>query len=411
MACGRIYVTGIGAVSAAGGDVQEIVRAMSSGRSNIAPVSRFRTAVNVPAGEVPENDKDLMEELGLSPDGPVSRTSLLGIKAVREALNDHFKRTGGALPERAAFISGTSVGGMDLSEVFWEKWRGCLEEGDPGCLEVHDPGASTEGIIEHAADSPLACDFWRRVTASSTVSTACSSAGNAIVLAARMIEAGVVDMAVAGGTDSLCRFTLNGFNSLRILDTEKCRPFDVSRAGLNLGEGAGYIVLVSEKHISSAKSRCVLAGWANADDAYHQTASSPDGAGPSMAMRGALDTAGLRPESIDFVNTHGTGTPVNDLAESNAMIEVFGGKVPPFSSLKPYIGHALGASEGIEAALVCHALSERSCGFMRSLNFSAPIPETGLVPYCGAEEISPSCIMSSAFGFGGNCVTLIFSRQ
>ncbi|MGM9766551.1 MAG: beta-ketoacyl-[acyl-carrier-protein] synthase family protein [Candidatus Cryptobacteroides sp.] len=407
MASRRIYVTGIGAVSAAGGNVLDIVRTMSSGKSPLARVSRFNTSVNVPAGEVPDNDDALRKELGLPGEITVSRTSLLGIKAVREALNDHFKRTGGALPGKAAFISGTSVGGMDLSEVFWASCRNSLEEGDPSSLSVHDPGASTDGIREYAPDSPLAGEFWRRVTASSTVSTACSSAGNAIMLAARMIEAGIVDMAIAGGTDSLCRFTLNGFNSLRILDPENCRPFDISRAGLNLGEGAGYIVLASGEY---GGAHCVLSGWANADDAYHQTASTPEGTGPSLAMHSALESAGLSPEDISFINTHGTGTPVNDLAESNAMLEVFRGNVPPFSSLKPFIGHALGASEGIEAALVCYALSEGQCGFMRSLNFNTPIPETGLVPYDG-EEIMPRSIMSSAFGFGGNCVTLIFSRQ
>ena len=225
----------------------------------------------------------------------------------------------------------------------------------------------------------------------STVSTACSAAGNAIMLGARMIRHGMADCAIVGGVDSLCRFTLNGFNSLRILDPEICRPFREDRAGLNLGEGAGYLVLTAE----SERPYCKVSGWGNANEAYHQTASTPEGIGPGLAMKAALEIAGLDPGEIGFVNTHGTGTQVNDLAESNAMLRIFGGCVPPFSSVKPFIGHTLGASEGIEAALVCKALESNDFGFM-----------TGLA----GTPVGTKHAMSSAFGFSGNCVSLIFSR-
>ena len=236
---------------------------------------------------------------------------------------------------------------------------------------------------------------------------------------------------------------MNGFNSLRILDPEICRPFDESRAGLNLGEGAGYLVLTAD----SEGAVCRLTGWGNANEAYHQTASSPEGIGPGLSMSAALEQAGLDPSDIDFVNTHGTGTQVNDLAESNAMLRVFGGAVPPFSSLKAYTGHTLAASEGIEAVMVCKSLELNDLSFMGSCGFSSPIPETGLVPFSGSRCYAASLsetglapfagsrsyayplsetglapfatrdgsrprlrsILSSAFGFSGNCVSLVFS--
>ncbi|MGN1232471.1 MAG: beta-ketoacyl-[acyl-carrier-protein] synthase family protein [Candidatus Cryptobacteroides sp.] len=400
----RIYVTGIGAVSAAGGDVESIVGSLKSGKTFLHPATRFETALKMPVGEVNISDNELRHCLGID-DKVISRTSLLGLKAVREAVSDHLRRTGRLNPKRAVFISGTSVGGMDLSEEFW-KIR-TQDDADFSCLSVHDPGASTLSILSNAPDGPDAEEFWKGVTNSTTISTACSSAGNAILLAARMLRAGLVDIAIAGGTDSLCRFTMNGFNSLRILDGDLCRPFDESRAGLNLGEGAGYLVLTSGKPDGAY---CTLEGWGNAAEAYHQTASTPEGIGPGLSMERALETAGLQAGSISFVNTHGTGTPVNDLAESNAMLRIFGGNVPPFSSLKPYFGHTLGASESLEAAVVCRAIADGDCSMMRSAGFSVPIPETGLRPYNGEREIAPVNVLSSAFGFGGNCSSLIFSK-
>ena len=156
---------------------------------------------------------------------------------------------------------------------------------------------------------------------------------------------------------------------------------------------------------------CRLTGWGNANEAYHQTASSPEGIGPGLSMSAALEQAGLEPSDIDFVNTHGTGTQVNDLAESNAMLRVFGGAVPPFSSLKAYTGHTLAASEGIEAVMVCKSLELNDLSFMSSCGFSSPIPEIGLAPFASRDGSRPRLrnILSSAFGFSGNCVSLVFS--
>jgi 3-oxoacyl-[acyl-carrier-protein] synthase-1 len=243
-----------------------------------------------------------------------------------------------------------------------------------------------------------------------TISTACSSSANAVFYAARLIKNGIIDVAVAGGTDALTKFTLNGFNTLMILDEAYCKPFDEHRRGLNLGEGAGYLVLVSEKVAAtlSNKPYCKLSGYANANDAYHQTASSPDGTGSYMAMQGALAKSGLEPADIDYINLHGTGTPNNDSSEGIAIKRLFEPAYPPMSSTKSFTGHTLGASGGIEA--VFSALAIKHGIVYPNLRFETQMNE---LPFIPEREFSKGGnirnVMSNSFGFGGNCTSLIFS--
>lgn len=423
----EIYVAGLGVISAAGDSLDSTVKAMRAGLPGLAPVKRFQTRIDAPAGEVTMSDRQLKDLLEI-PDGEViSRTALLGIKAVRDALSDCSMRMRHDPDSRIAFISGTSVGGMDLSEVFWQTNRDSMDEGDAKMLKMHDPGGVTMAIDNYFRSRPENFSLWQNVGFVTTISTACSAAGNAIITGARMIRAGLVDIAIVGGTDALCKFTLNGFNSLHILDRGLCRPFDADRQGLNLGEGAGYLVLARPSGRENAdgfvQPYCCLAGWGNANEAYHQTASTPEGIGPALAMETALRCAGISPESIGFINTHGTGTIVNDAAEMNAMMHVFGDSLPPYSSVKPYLGHTLGASEGIEAALCCHALADMDFSCMKSAGWSKPLSDNAPAPYGvlgvpGASfpvyapfpRIDEGSVMSSAFGFSGNCVSLIFSR-
>ena len=240
-----------------------------------------------------------------------------------------------------------------------------------------------------------------------TLSTACSSAANAIMLGTRLIRHGLLDAVLVGGTDALCRFTLNGFNSLMILDKEHCRPFDRTRAGLNLGEGAGYLVLQSEKSLTKAPY-CELSGYANANEAYHQTGSSPDGNGPFLSMSQAIASAGLTAGAIDYINVHGTGTPSNDASEGKAIRRIFDTRIPPFSSVKAFIGHTLGASEGIEA--VYSVLSIRHGLIYPNLNFHLSDEESGLIPETIFRSGLPiRHVLSNSFGFGGNNSSLVFS--
>jgi 3-oxoacyl-[acyl-carrier-protein] synthase-1 len=196
-----------------------------------------------------------------------------------------------------------------------------------------------------------------------------------------------------------------------ILDKEYCRPFDEHRNGLNLGEGAGYVVLISEKLANKHRANlyCRYAGGANANDAYHQTASSPDGTGSYLAMKGALQQAGLAPSDIAYINLHGTGTANNDASESTAIMRLFENRFPKMSSTKSFTGHTLGASGGVEA--VFSAMAIKHGHVYPSLRVKTPIagfpfrPET---EFLGKQSIDH--VLSNSFGFGGNCSSLVFSK-
>lgn len=390
-----IYVTGLGVVSAIGCGVEENIDALRHYQHGLGKVSLFETSLDVPVGEVKLDNETLAETLSLNRHFPYSRTFLLGLLAAREACRDASIETG---MKRTGFISGTSVGGMDRSEVFYESFRNDPEQGDIRLTASHDCADSTLRIAQLLGITGL----------TTTISTACSSAANAILLGARLINSGRLDTVIAGGTDALCRFTLNGFNSLKILDKELCRPYDNSRAGLNLGEGAGYIVLQNEKAMRR-QPYCRLTGYANTNDAFHQTGSSPEGNGAFRAMNEAITMAGITPDEVSYINVHGTGTPLNDLSESRAMLRLFKNHVPSFASVKGYIGHALGGSEGIEA--VYSALCVARGIVLPNLRFTTPIEETMLTPVVRYSEGNPiRHVLSNAFGFGGNETSLLFSQ-
>lgn len=391
----KVLVTGAGAVSAIGTTVRENLESLRTGKHGIGPIMHFHTALGYPAGEVKPDNASLKTALGIPEGRTVSRTALLGLMAAAEALHDS---GADASSHRTGLVSATSAGGMDLTEEFYAEFRQDGRHGRLRDVVMHDCGASAEFIAD-------ALGIRGFVT---TVSTACSSAGNAIMLGARLIRHGLLDTVIAGGADALCRFTLNGFNSLMILDREHCRPMDASRNGLNLGEGAGYIVLQSEKAACRAPY-CELAGFSNVNEAFHQTGSSPEGDGAFMSMSEALAMAGISPEDVSYINVHGTGTQQNDLSESMAMRRLFGDKVPMFSSVKPFIGHTLGASEGIEAVYSVMSVAEGTV--YPNLNFSSPLPETGLVPVLSWQTgLKIDNVVSNSFGFGGNNSTLVFSR-
>ena len=392
-----VAVTGIGCVSGLGCGVEEHLQAFRAGRSGLGEVTLFQTTLQLPVAEVKRSNEQLKNHLGLDPDRLFSRTALLGMVASRQAFQDAGFPNEGL---RIGLISSSSVGGMDLSEQFYAEYAVNQRKGRLRMVAHHDIGDHTERIADY-----LHLEGFR-----TSVSTACSSSANAIMLGARMIEQGLLDAVLAGGVDALCRFTLNGFNSLMILDSAPCRPFDESRAGLNLGEGAGYLVLQSEKSLTpESKVYCRLTGYANANDAYHQTASSPDGEGAFLAMRHALDKAGIDPSSVDYINLHGTGTHNNDLSEGTAIKRLFGGRVPPLSSTKSFTGHTLGAAAGLEAVFSVLALSERIV--FPTLNFKSPIKQTGLIAVTEMmEDQDITTVLSNSFGFGGNNAALIFQQ-
>ena len=392
----KVFVTGIGVVSALGCGVTKNIEALQEGRTGIGEDRYLSTKLNVPVGQVKYSNAQLKEILQIDADKIVSRTALLGILAAHEALSDakllNKTRTIG-------FISATSVGGIDLSENFYKDFQIDAQGGNLDEVRMHDCAASTDAIAKYLGIGGF----------TSTISTACSSGSNAIMLGARMIKAGLLDTVLVGGTDALCKFTLNGFNSLKLLDETLCCPFDENRKGLNLGEGAGYLVLQSEKMLEH-EAYCELTGYSNVNEAYHQTGSSPEGDGALAAMEEALCVAGLQAADIGYVNVHGTGTPTNDASEGNALRRLFGNEVPPFSSVKSYIGHTLGASEGIEAV---YSVLSVARGYMYpNLNFKQPIESLGLQPV-NQWTILPSIkhVLSNSFGFGGNNSSLVFTAS
>lgn len=395
----KIFVTGLGMVSAIGLNVEEVYQNLILQKHGVGKIQYVDTTLKnqVPAAEVKKSNKELKQLLSIPENQIITRTALLGMLAASEALKNSGIATKGL---RCGIISATSVGGMDLSEHFYTDFYQDNESGNIEMVRGHDCADSTERIATHLGIK----DY------TATLSTACSSSANAIMFGARLIRHEQLDMVIAGGTDSLTRFTINGFNTLMILDKEHCKPFDARRVGLNIGEGAGFIVMVSEKVLmqQNLKALARLTGWGNANDAYHQTASSPEGKGAYLAMTKAIEMSGLSLNEINYINVHGTGTSNNDLSEGIAIERIFGDKVPPFSSTKPYTGHTLGAAGGIEA--VISILSLQNKAVFPNLNFSEKIPELNICPASQLmENQNISNVLSNSFGFGGNNSTLIFS--
>jgi 3-oxoacyl-(acyl-carrier-protein) synthase len=393
-----VYIAGVGVISAIGNNVAEHLTAFENEQAGMGDITMLHTIHRnkLPVAEVKLTNEELVDITGLPVD--TSRTALLSLVAAKEALAD------AAIPNfdslRTGFVSANSVGGMDKSEDFFVDFLADNNKGKLRYVFDHECGSKTEIVADQLGIS----DYM------TTISTACSSSANAIFYGARLIKNDVLDVVVAGGTDSLTKFTLNGFNTLMILDKEFCRPFDEHREGLNLGEGAGYLVLVSDKVAESLAKQpyCKLSGYNNSNDAYHQTASSPDGTGSYLAMKGALEKSGLQPSDIDYINLHGTGTPNNDSAEGTAIKRLFEPEYPPMSSTKSYTGHTLGASGGIEAVFSVLAIKHRI--IYPNLRFETRMAELPFEPetrFLKDQDIKH--VMSNSFGFGGNCTSLIFS--
>ncbi len=390
----RIAITGIGIVSAIGNNCAETLQSLLEQRSGIGPM-RYLHSVHTeyPVGEVQLSNDELRQRLNLG-DEPLPRTSLLGIMAAREAI---------AMAQAPCdtLISGTTVGGMDLTEQHWQDYK---QGKSVATIPLHEAGASTRAIMRHL-HSPLG----ELEGSCYTPSTACSSALNAIMLGCDMLRTGQAKRAIVGGAESLSRFHFNGFRTLMIMDQQPCRPFDANRNGLNLGEGAGYLVIESENDALArgAKILGYIGGYANACDAFHQTASSPEGEGAYLAMKGALDMAGLLPSDIDYINAHGTATPNNDVSESASVTRLLGVcKLPAVSSTKAFTGHTTSASGGIEAAICVLAMNN---SFIPANLHWTQSAEGLITPVTQTLHQPVHHILCNAFGFGGNDSSLLLS--
>ena len=397
-----IAVTGEGIICAIGADKASVLASLRRKQTGIATMRYLPSEHHeLPVGEVKLSDDEMKSLLGIDLSLEVSRTALMGMLAVSQALEDSgclSAEDGHLSPLRIVLISGTTVAGMDVTERHFTDLR--TSDDHLSCLDYQSCGDNTRQIADH-----FGC-----FSEYTTVSTACSSAANALILGAEMLKAGEADIVVAGGTEALSVFHLNGFNSLMILDKQQCRPFDETRAGLNLGEGAAYVVLESEEHARQRQApvHAYLTGYGNACDAFHQTASSENGEGAYLAMQQALTMAGLTPTDIDYVNAHGTGTPNNDLSESVALRRVFGTQMPPVSSTKGFTGHTTSASGSIEAVICLLAMHH---SFLpANLGWKQPMAD-GIVPTQGEDNRPLRHVLCNSFGFGGNDSSLILSRS
>ncbi len=393
-----VAITGMGIISSIGNNVEENYQSLIAKKNGITKIENFKTiqSDSIKVGEIKIINAIFEKLLNLPKENNYTRTALLAEIAAKEAVkNANIKDIN---KYKTGLISATSVGGMDKTEQFFFSDEN--KEKNKKYILSHNAGDATKKI----AKSLNITDFV------STISTACSSSANAIMLGARMIKAGKLDRVIVGGSDCLSKFTINGFNTLMILSKTDCKPFDENRTGLNLGEAAAFLVLESDKIVKKENKKVLayVSGYANANDAFHQTASSENGEGATLAMNKALKVANLKATDIDYINAHGTATPNNDQSESRAILRVFNTKTPSFSSTKAYTGHTLAAAAAIEAVYSVLALQNQIV--FPNLNFETPITETNLTPETEVVTKEINHVLSNSFGFGGNCSTLIFSK-
>lgn len=396
-----VAITGVGQVTALGGDVAALAAGLAAGRCGIGPLTLFAHAGRAAiAAEAPDPGPD-----GTLPPAVVrrlSRSDRFALAAAREAC-----RTAGlAAAERAgaALFVGATTGGMLDTEEAYRRWRAGSRRARPSrfaSMPLSTPGA----VVGQALGV-----FGPRAT----VSTACSSGALAIAAAARAVARGEAAIALGLGVDSLCRLTYAGFDALQALDPEPCRPFDAGRHGLSLGEGAAAVVLERASHARArgARIHALVLGAGVTADAHHVTAPHPEGAGAEAALRRALEAAGTAPDAVGYVNAHGSGTPQNDAIEMGVLRRVLGRRLArvPVSGSKSQVGHCLAAAGAIEAVITTIALRD---GILPpTVTLRAPEPgwaDVDLVPTAG-RRAAIGVAVTSSYGFGGHDVTLVLAR-
>jgi 3-oxoacyl-[acyl-carrier-protein] synthase II len=388
----RVVVTGLGAVSPFGAGVKAYWAGLAAGACAIRPLTLFESEgfrCRI-AAEVPE----------LTAGSPRrSRADRLALGAALEALDD----AGIADADRAetALVTGAVGGGMlEAEEWYWARGRG----------ERPAPGAALRAILPGSHAETLGHRLGLRGPRH-TVVTACSSGAVALAEAAELIADGAVDVAVAGGVDGMTRMCFMGFNTLKLLDPEPCRPFDKDRRGMSIGEGAAFVVLEAAERARARGARIYaeLAGHGMTTDAFHVTAPEPEGEGMVRAMRAALAAAGVTAAEVGYVNAHGTATPQNDRIEARAITRVFGEGRVLVSSTKSMIGHTMAAAGGLEAVATVLTLTQELIPPTATL--VTPDPEVAFDCVPGvAREATVECAISNSFGFGGQNITLLFRR-
>lgn len=397
----RVFITGFGIITSIGKNAAENFKALIECKHGFGTLEVLETIHReaLSACEIKLTEEQLCALANVQHHEGFTRTALLGLIALKEAI----KNAGLTVNDvhASGLISATTTGGIREFEKYY--------------YELMDP--ALRGDFARFTDTATSGEHCERIADNvgikrylGTVSTACSSSANSLMHGAQLIKNNRLERVICGGSEALSKFTVNGFNALMILDKEHCRPFDSTRNGLNLGEGAAYLVLESEDEVIRRKTipLAELKGYGNANDAFHQTASSPDGAGAFSAMKLALASANLQPNEVDYINAHGTATENNDLSEGLGIRRLFNNKVPRFSSTKPFTGHTLAAAGSIEASYCTMSILHQI--IWPNLNHQQVMPELEIAPVKALQEkVELKHVLSNSFGFGGNTSSLLLA--
>jgi len=395
----KIYIIGMGIISSIGMNVKENLQSLQNGKTGIGKIKHLDSVHkdNFVAAEIDLTIDELLKSLNYknTEDKIHIRSTLFSIIAAKEAMKKANITSNEGI--KTALISANTLGGMWLSENNYKDYKTVNPK-------IFNEFTFTNEGAETIANELGDIDFI------STINTACSSSANSIIYGAQMLKTGRAQRVIVGGTDSLAKFSFNGFNSLKILSEKQCKPFDENRNGLNLGEAAAYLILETESTVKKYNHKPIaeLSGYYNANDAYHQTASSPEGQGAKKAMSEAIKSANLNTDDISCIHTHGTATSNNDITESMAMKSLFE-KVPPFYSSKSYVGHTLGAAGALNAVYSIFSLQNNQ--IYSTLNVDKPILEFNFKTKTKLlNNYKVNHVLSNAFGFGGNNTSLVFSK-
>lgn len=389
-----VAISGAGCLCAAGMTLSDALQSMLQGERNPQPPVAFKTShpEGFPVFEIcdplpaPGTDDELL------------RTTRLALSAAIEALTDAGLEADDLRGMKVGVCVGTTVGSAMNNEEFYRDFRNG-EDPSMAPIERYLRSNPAAAVARHFhLDGPC-----------QVVVNACSSGTDAIGLGAAWIRAGLCDIALVGGADELCRTTYNGFSSLMITANEPCKPFDANRKGLNLGEGAGMLVLESDRSLAKRqkKQRGFVLGYGSATDAYHLTAPHPDGAGLRRAVAEALTLGKVTAGELAFINAHGTGTPDNDRVESRVIADLF--PQVPFVSTKCYTGHTLGAAGAIEAALSLACLEQGQ--IPANAGFSQQDPELPRCPVSEVTSFSGRFALSESLAFGGNNAAVLLGLE
>jgi 3-oxoacyl-[acyl-carrier-protein] synthase II len=400
----RVAITGIGLICALGLDRESSWQALCAGRCGIGELTLFDSAGyrSRMVAEVPSYD----EAAGFSPRERrrYSRADQFAVLATGEALADSGLLDSGIPRSSVGVFFGVGTGDLLRTEVYYAEVaaRGVRRAHPSRIVNYLNSGAADPVAQRFGLTGPRAC-----------LNSACSSSAMAIGYGADQIRSGRIRAAACGGSESLCRTALSGFNALRVVDVEPCRPFDASRNGMNIGEAGAVLVLEDLDHALArgAHVYAELAGYAGYCEAYHPTAPEPEGLAVAALFHAALDASGVSPDEVDHVNAHGTGTPLNDRAEARGIRRVFGdrGAGIPVTSIKSMLGHCLGAAGAVEAATLAltvdrgvipptihHSRTDAECPIEVVANRSRPQPVR--------------CAVSTSLAFGGNDAAIVMRR-